>query len=420
MAIPGRRETAEAFVAGLSIPTGGWTTSARKAALSRLIETGLPQRRDEYWRYTDPAPLLEAPPVLAADTGASAFETLDRVRLVFAGDRFDTGSSDDPKAAGVELLSRSGGSDIHWARETYGALEARGQVPVARPMAALNTAMAGEGVLIRAGATNTTPVELIYHAAPEVSETFFHHVVRLDPGATLTLLETGTAAGRTNTVLEVEVGDGATFHHVRTQEPQPGRQSVTHIFARLAKDAKFRSFTLSAGGQLTRNEAVIELAGDDGSAHVAGVAIGGEGVLHDDTVFITHDALNCESRQVYKKVLKAGSTGVFQGKILVKAGAQKTDGYQISQALLLDDDAAFLAKPELEIYADDVQCSHGSTSGAIDETALYYLRSRGVPKAQAEQLLVLAFLADAVSEIVEPDLAEVILDRLEGLLADPG
>ncbi|MEJ6477275.1 MAG: SufD family Fe-S cluster assembly protein, partial [Octadecabacter sp.] len=138
---------------------------------------------------------------------------------------------------------------------------------------------------------------------------------------------------------------------------------------------------------------------------------------HDDTVFVTHDALRGESRQVFKKVLRNGAVGVFQGKILVKAGAQKTDGYQISQSLLLDGDSQFLAKPELEIYADDVACSHGSTTGAIDEDALFYLRSRGVPAQTANDLLVLAFLAEALDEIADETLAAALLDRLEGWLA---
>ena len=127
--------------------------------------------------------------------------------------------------------------------------------------------------------------------------------------------------------------------------------------------------------------------------------------------------MNCESRQVFKKVLRNGATGVFQGKILVKADAQKTDGYQISQSLLLDDDSQFLAKPELEIYADDVACSHGSTSGAIDEEALYYLRSRGVPIQDATDLLVLAFLAEALEEIDNEDLSDALYERLNGWLA---
>ncbi|KKL83387.1 hypothetical protein LCGC14_1975210, partial [marine sediment metagenome] len=158
----------------------------------------------------------------------------------------------------------------------------------------------------------------------------------------------------------------------------------------------------------------IELTGDDAAAHVAGACVGdGADFHHDDTIFVTHDAVNCESRQVFKKVLRNGATGVFQGKILVKAGAQKTDGYQISQSLLLDGDSQFLAKPELEIYADDVACSHGSTSGAIDEDALFYLQSRGVPAAKATDLLTLAFLAEAVAEVED----ETLRDEMTGRLA---
>jgi Fe-S cluster assembly protein SufD len=162
---------------------------------------------------------------------------------------------------------------------------------------------------------------------------------------------------------------------------------------------------------------VLELAGPDARAHVAGAAVGDGDFHHDDTVFVTHAAERCESRQVFKKVLKNGAVGVFQGKILVKPGAQKTDGYQISQSLLLDEDSQFLAKPELEIYADDVKCSHGSTSGAIDETALFYLQSRGVPRAAAQGLLVLAFLAEAIEEVEDEAIADDIRGRLEGWLA---
>ena len=155
------------------------------------------------------------------------------------------------------------------------------------------------------------------------------------------------------------------------------------------------------------------MLGADASAHIAGAALGKGRVHHDDTIFVTHGAPNCESRQVFKKVLRDGAVGVFQGKILVRPVAQKTDGYQISQALLLDDDAQFLAKPELEIYADDVKCSHGSTTGALDETALFYLRSRGVGLVQAQALLVLAFLAEVLEEIEDRDLAALVQTQLE-------
>ena len=257
---------------------------------------------------------------------------------------------------------------------------------------------------------------LIYHHTSETSDAILHHCVKIEPGAEITLLESGPAAARFNAVLEVEVCAGGRFHHIRLQGRAHERRAATHVFARLGDASAFKSFTLTRNGRLTRNEAVIELTGDDASAHIAGAAVGDGAFVHDDTVFVTHAGQRCESRQVFKKVLKNGAVGVFQGKILVKQGAQKTDGYQISQSLLLDEDSQFLAKPELEIYADDVKCSHGSTSGAIDDTALFYLRSRGVPAAEAKALLVLAFLAEAIGEIGDPVVAEDIRARLEAWL----
>jgi len=297
-------------------------------------------------------------------------------------------------------------------RAIYGVLETNGQTPVARPLAALNSAMATDGVLIHVTGKATKPINLIYHHKSEASDAMLHHVIKLDEGAELTVLENGPAAARFNKVMEVEIADTATFHHVRTQGRDHERRAVTHLFARLGRESTFKSFTMTANGILTRNECVIELTGDDAVAHVAGACVGDGDFHHDDTVFITHDAVNCESRQVFKKVLRNGAVGVFQGKILVKAGAQKTDGYQISQSLLLDGDSEFLAKPELEIYADDVACSHGSTSGAIDEEGLFYLRARGVPKPIATDLLTLAFLAEAVEEIEDEDLRADMVEKL--------
>ncbi len=244
-----------------------------------------------------------------------------------------------------------------------------------------------------------------------------HHVIRLDAGADLTLLESGPAAARLNAVVEIEVADGAVLHHVRTQGRDRERRTATALFARLGRESRLKSFTLTVNGRVTRNESIIEFVGDDAVAHVAGACVGDGDFHHDDTVFVTHDAVGCESRQVFKKVLRGAAVGVFQGKILVKPGAQKTDGYQISQGLLLDEQSQFLAKPELEIYADDVACSHGSTSGAVDEDARFYLTSRGIPRRTAEELLVLAFLDAAIAEVEDPRLADDLRERLAAWLA---
>jgi Fe-S cluster assembly protein SufD len=415
-------DTGAQRLAGLQLPPGGaWVSMARRAAQQRLVEIGLPTRRDEYWKYTDPTSLSQpeaTPAAVFTGEDSELFAAVDRLKIVFVDGVFDAEASDDLTHEGLEIdrLATAAARDIHWAGALYGTLEASGQTPVVRPLAALNSACASDGVLIRVTGKITRPVALIYEHADERSDAILHHVIRIEAGGDLTLLETGAAAARLNMVLEVDVADGAAFHHVRAQGRDHERRSATHVFARLGAQSLFKSFTLTVNGVMTRNEAVIELNGDNSVAHIAGAAVGDGDFHQDDTVFVTHDAQNCESRQVFKKVLRNGARGVFQGKILVKAGAQKTDGYQISQALLLDDDSQFLAKPELEIYADDVACSHGSTTGAIDEEALFYLRARGVPRTQAQDLLVLAFLAEAITEVDSPEIADELLERLRAWL----
>ena len=409
MALPQIKQTAtDARLAALSLPEGGWSRPAREAALARVQAMGLPGGRDEYWKFTRPDTLTAVEPpaaaVMAVDDEAPVFSERDRLKVVFVDGVFSAEDSDDLALEGLSIERLAEASDIHWAKDLYGTLELSGQTPVERPLAALNTAFATDGLLIRVTGKVAKPVHLLYRHESDSSDAILHHVVKVEEGGDVTVLESGPAAARFNAVMEVDVADRAAFHHVRVQGRDHERRAATHIFGRLGTESTFKTFTLTVNGVLTRNEAVIELTGDDAAVHVAGACMGDGDFHHDDTVFITHDAVNCESRQIFKKVLRNGATGVFQGKILVKPGAQKTDGYQISQSLLLDEDSQFLAKPELEIYADDVACSHGSTSGAIDEDGLFYLRARGVPRGTAEDLLTIAFIAEAVQEVEDEDI----------------
>nr|WP_076528262.1 SufD family Fe-S cluster assembly protein [Paracoccus saliphilus] len=415
----------------MSLPKGGFTAGARADALARLREMGLPGPRDEYWRYTDPRPFnapLPEPVAIETDPPVHAegmFAENDSLSLVFVDGVFDPDASDALELAGIEIdsLAQADQNGEHWACDYYGVLEASGQKPVYRPFAALNTAAARDGVLIRVISSPAKPVHIIHRRATEDADSIWHHLVRLEGGAELTLLETGMTGARSNSVLEVDMAASSRMHYISTSRAGPEKLSTAHIFARVEAEAQFKAFSLAMNGTLMRHEAVIDIVGDDAGAHIAAAVLGdgNRGPFHhDDTVFITHAAERCESRQVFKKVLKNGAEGVFQGKILVKPGAQKTDGYQISQALLLDERSQFLAKPELEIYADDVQCSHGSTTGAIDETALFYLRSRGVPKERAIVFLMLSFLADALEEIEDEVLRGQINDRLEAWLTRHG
>ncbi|HEU0222062.1 MAG TPA: Fe-S cluster assembly protein SufD [Paracoccaceae bacterium] len=419
-----KRDEAGALLAARPLPKGEarWALEAREQAAAWLREAGAPGPRDEYWRFTNPATLVtpkpEAARVLVTDE-RPVFDAFDALRLVFVDGLFRPDLSDPLSMPGlvVQTLGEALATDIHWAREHFGQLEAHGQSPVPRPLAALNTAVAAEGIVLRVTGPAQRPLLIRYVHESETSDAYVRHLVKLDPGASVTMLESGPAAARFNKVMEVEVGDGAAFHHVRAQGRDHERRAVTHLFSRLGARAEYRSFTLTVNGRLTRNENVVEFAGDDSVGHIAGACLGDGDFHHDDTVFVTHGAERCESRQVFKKVLRRGAVGVFQGKILVRPGAQKTDGYQLSQGLLLDAASQFLAKPELEIYADDVKCSHGSTVGAVDETALFYLTSRGIPRAEAEDMLVLAFLDEAVQEIADPRLADDIRARLQGWTA---
>ena len=404
----------------LSNKNRGWSQKARESALDRLSSIGLPSHRDEYWKYTNPTELIAEKPNVSpvADLEeANVFSEIDVQKIVFCDGIFSPELSDDFSSENMSISNLSDADDLHWAQNYYGNLEKQGQRPVSRPLAALNTVIAADGVWIHVRGNIDKPVLILgVHNTP--CEAVLHHVIKVDKDCSLTLLESGPFATKLNTVMEVFLEQGASFEHVRAQGRDHDRWATTHIFSDIKEKAKFKSFTLTANGTLTRNECVLTLSGNNCAAHVAGASVGdGKKFHHDDTIFITHDAVDCESRQVFKKVLRNGATGVFQGKILVKEGAQKTDGYQISQSLLLDDDSQFLAKPELEIYADDVACSHGSTSGAIDEQALFYLCSRGISKSEATDMLTLAFLAEAVEEIENENVASIIVEKISAWLS---
>ncbi|MEM7499624.1 MAG: SufD family Fe-S cluster assembly protein, partial [Pseudomonadota bacterium] len=312
-------------------------------------------------------------------------------------------------------LSEVLAQDITIARELFGKLEAASHEKVDRPLAMLNTATAREGLVLQVTAEAPKALHIRQDQVGE-GASMLRHLIRVEAGGSLTVLESGTPS---NSVMEVDVADGGTFRHIRVQTGTRA-PSAAHVFTRIGQGAKFQSFTLMADGQLTRNETVMELAGDDAVGHIAGAVLGKAEAHLDNTVFVTHSALNGESRQVFKNVLEGKATAVFQGKIFVHEGAQKTDGYQISQAVILEDGAEFLVKPELEIYADDVACSHGSTTGALDPDQLFYLTARGVPRKAAEAMLVAAFADEAIEEIEDDTIAEAMRGAVAEWMAARG
>ena len=264
MALPKpKADVTDALLATLDLPDTGWSAPARKAALARVHEMGLPTARDEYWKFTRPESLTQAQAPEAAvleATETPIFDDVDRLRIVFVDGVFDAEASDDLALEGVsiERLAETAEMDIHWAKDVYGVLEARGQDPVQRPLAALNTAFATDGLLIHVTGTPSKPLHLTYSHADSGSDAILHHVVKVDAGAEVTILENGPAAARFNKSMEIDIADGATLHHIRTQGRDHERRAATHMFTRLGEKSVYKSFTLTVNGVLTRNEQVVE------------------------------------------------------------------------------------------------------------------------------------------------------------------
>lgn len=398
-----RFEGLRARLPGRRLP---WLEALREDAAGAFRAQGLPTRRVEAWKYTDLRPLGEAgfEEALSSIDGGQALPAAHgggaRAVLVDGRFRADLSALDGlPYAAGSVAAALPG-------------LEGRiGAVApaAALPMVALNAMLFEDGLLLTVPAGVAGGVlDLLSLASGGARPEAFHsrHLIRLEAGASLTLIETAMGPEHDGTTLhnpvhEIEVAEGATLVHARLQ--QEGRQGfhLSAVHARVAAGGTYDNFTLVAGARLTRNEIHIALTGPGAAAHMNGAQLLAGGQHADTTTTLDHAAPGCASRQTYKTVLAGRSRGVFQGKILVRQAAQKTDGYQMNQALLLSPEAEMNSKPQLEIYADDVKCSHGATVGEIDHGQLFYLRSRGVPEAQARSLLIQAFLQEAVEGVTD-------------------
>jgi Fe-S cluster assembly protein SufD len=393
----------------------GWVAAMRERAAETFVAQGFPTRRMEAWKYTD----------LAAVAGTNFGEPLTAV-----GDAPALPEAHAPRAVFVDGrfradLSTLGGQSFT-ATSLAGALpELEGRLgalarPEAQPMAALNTMLFEDGLVIDvpAGVAGGT-LELLSLGTESERAPAFHprHLVRLGAGASLTLMERAVGPASRylhNPVFEIELSRDARLNHGRLQTE--GREAffLSTVYARVAAGAAYDNFTLNAGARLARNEIHVALTGPKAEAHMNGVQLAGEGQHADTTTSLDHAAPDCASRQTYKTVLSGRSRGVFQGKIHVHRVAQKTDGYQMNQALLLSPEAEIDSKPQLEIYADDVKCSHGATVGELDADQLFFLRSRGIPEAEAKAILVEAFLTEAVEAVADETIRGALAGAVSG------
>jgi Fe-S cluster assembly protein SufD len=376
-------------------------SALRAAAASAFRDAGLPggtqQSRIEAWKFTSLRPVAEADfrqgevPRHETETVLAGLPLLDASKIVFSDGVFRGELSTLP-TNGVEFARFADQPD-------FGTLS----WPDREPMVALNTMLVQDGAALHVPAGCDGGVVQLISVSAGNGDFHPRHSIRLAKGAKLTVVEISAGQGRylLNTVAEIHVADGAQLTHIRLQDEAASAFHVSTTYAEVGTEGVYDTFTLNLGASLSRTEVRVELGGPHAIAHLNAAQMLGGSQHADFTTIVSHAAPGCTSRQTVKNVLAGRSKGVFQGKIEVARIAQKTDGYQMNQALLLSPDAEVNSKPELEIFADDVKCSHGATVGELDTEQMFYLRSRGIPDNEARSILVHAFLAEALDAVAD-------------------
>ena len=407
----------------------------RAAAFERFASVGLPHRRVEEWKYTDLRALMrDAKPLAAApDAGAKArakdagavLGDIDRRKLVFVDGVFAPELSDLAKLE-TGLTIRPMSEALTQGDALVG--KHMGQVVTTNDVAvALNTAFMGDGIVIHVavGSAIERPIQLVFAATGDESAALFtRSLVVIEKGARAMIVESheGTAGRdyQVNTALEMLVGDDAHVDHIKITTEGEKALHVSSLLADVGAHARFNTFAFTTGGAVVRNQLFLRFGGEGTLANIRGATLL-KGRQHADTTLVAdHAVANGQSREVFKCVLDDESRGIFQGKIIVRQDAQKTDAKMASHALLLSEEAEADHKPELEIFADDVQCGHGATAGAIDEDLLFYLLARGIPRPEAEALLIQAFVGDAIEGIEHAGLREALIEQVGAWLKARG
>lgn len=405
------------------LPGNGTINKLRSEALARFDAVGLPHRRIEEWKYTDLRSLLkEIYPLASAAAGTSEKDvlsalgplaTVDAYRVVFVDGVYqaDLSSADGVSGVTVESLA-----DI-LASADASKVANDWNVEQADAVTALNTAFMTDGAVIdiEDGAELDKPLMTIFvRRAGEARMSAVRNLVQVGEKATATLVEVfvatsdAAADAQSHGYSQVRVGQGAKLDHIKVAHDRGQNVHLNQLESQLAEGAEYRVFQYTDGQQLARNNINVLYAGEDGMLDLSGAFLGRASQHIDTTLVVDHAVPQCESRELFKGVLDNRARGIFQGKVIVRPDAQKTDGKQMAQALMLSPDCEFDSKPELEIYADDVVCGHGSTSAELDDDLMFYMRSRGIPEAEARALMIESFIGEALEKIRHDALRDAV------------
>jgi Fe-S cluster assembly protein SufD len=404
-----------------------WLRELRAGAWEKSEQLGPPHQKQEHYRFTNFTPLLKTQFVPAGPAGVDAARLAEHslgdqavAELVFVNGRLSRQLSRVDRQAGGLLVGSLGQS----ASDGLALVERNlGQHPeaLATPFAALNTASFADGAVVHlaCGTSLDRPIHLLFLASGGAQPTLNHPRVLIvaEDGASASVVETYAGVVdslyHTNALTEIALGRDARLEHCRLQREEVQAFHTGATYASLSAGSTLLSHSVALGAALARLDLSVTLAGEHAEATLNGLTVIGGRQHVDHHTTLDHAAAHCPSHELYKYVLDGQSGGVFKGQIMVRPGAQKTDSKQTSRTLLLSDDAMMNSMPALEIHADDVKCTHGSTTGPVDDEQVFYLRSRGVDLAAARHLLTYAFAAEVIDRInIRP-----VRQRLEGTLA---
>ncbi len=416
---PAEQALASAFAAARGkLPGKGAVAALRDDAFKRFDAKGLPHRRVEEWKYTDLRALMREAKPLAGPVGAKPkgdiapiLTGVDADYIAIVNGRYEPAWSNfkasDPGVIFAELFKFLADNPDYRL----------GQVPGGDdPAQWLNTAFMSGGVALRIkrGAAVAKPIHVAHVFSGDAAAAMYTRVVVIvDPGAQVTLVESFSGPEgmdyQVNSALELAIGDGARVDHIKVGCDGDQALRVSTLGVTVGAEVTYKDFTFTLGGAVVRNQTFVRFGGEGSEGAIDGASLL-KGRQHvDNTLVISHAAGHCVSRERFKSVLDGESHGIFQGKIIVEPHAQKTDGKMMTRALLLSDEAEADNKPELEIFADDVVCGHGATAGALDPGLKFYLMSRGIPAAEAEALLIQAFIDEVIAEIAHEGIRDALM-----------
>ncbi|MEX1138734.1 MAG: Fe-S cluster assembly protein SufD [Bacteroidota bacterium] len=410
--------TFEAFEKSLNGEAGSEFHALRKKALARFKELGFPTTRHEEWKFTNVTPIARTPfkpaPTRAGMVKESdlRFPDLTENRLVFVNGQFDASLSRIHRLPD-KVVAGSLAESLKRYSTTVGKHLGKHAPMDDHSFVALNTAFARDGafIWIPEGKGNDEPIHVHFVATGDENDLASpRNLFIVGDRARLSVIESyyslRDGAYFTNAVTELVVGEGATVEHDKLQDESLNSYHVSWTHSAQASRSTITSNLIALGGAIARSNIHASLDGADCECTLNGLSIGTRSQLIDNHTAIDHATPHCASHELYKAVLAGKSRGVFNGKIFVRKDAQKTDAKQTNKTLLLSDDAVMNTKPQLEIFADDVKCTHGATIGQLDADQVFYLRSRGLDLTSAQDMLTFAFAADVVKRIHAKGLSE--------------